>query len=354
MRYRSKRAKLIEKMLEGFRLRRARAGERIASIRVLSAELGVTPVTTMRMLDEMVTTGVLHKEPNRGYYLARSFQAEPRIGCCGAATVLDGKPSQELTNEALKALLEHFRASGCEPVLLDYNELTSGMAEEKLAKLDGLLLKDGCLDAKTIPILQKFAGRIVLFNSNTICTHLPCSQVMTDFRGTITEFISRCDIRQYERVLVISPANSNGLAISQIFEDQFSAAGLDNVDYLTLDTSKETAELVAYKYFTEHKQIDWTRRLVIVLSGNYVTGIVSALPLNGGCPDVLCFDNQEKHHLFNGLSKPYFTAVDRNMPLVFTRALDLLLELVRDSSRENRCVFVPASLVIRKSVRHWR
>lgn len=354
MRYHSKREKLTEKMLEGFRVRKARAGERIASIRVLSAELGVTSVTTIRMLDEMVEAGILYKEANRGYYLARSFQAKPRIGCCGVSTVLNGRPSQDLANEASKVLFEHFRAIGCEPVLLDYNELASGIAEEKLSKLDGLLLKDGCVDARTIPLLQKFAGRIVVFNCNSFCTNLSCSQVMTDFRDTIAEFLSRCDIRQYERVLVISPANPNGIAINQIFEDQFSADGLDKVDYLTLDTSQETAALVAYKYFTEHKKIDWTQRLVIVLSGNYVTGIVSALPLNAGCPDVLCFDNQEKHHLVNGLSEPYFTAVDRNMPLVFTRALDLLLELIRDSSRENRCVFVPATLVIRKSVKHWR
>ncbi|MFA6929376.1 MAG: hypothetical protein WCT05_03540 [Lentisphaeria bacterium] len=354
MRYHSKREKLIEKMLEGFRVRKARAGERIASIRVLSAELGVTSVTTIRMLDEMVETGILLKEANRGYYLAHSFQAKPRIGCCGVSTVVNGKPSQDLANEASKVLFEHFRVIGCEPILLDYNELVSGMAKEKLSDLDGLLLNFNCLDAKTLPILQKFAGRIVVFNYNTLCTNISCSQVMTDFRDTIAEFISRCDIKQYERVLVISPANSNGLAISQIFEDQFCAAQLDKVDYLTLDTLKETAELVAYKYFTEHNKIDWTHHLVIVLSGNYVTGIVAALPLNAGCPDVLCFDNQEKHHLVNGLSEPYFTAVDRNMPLVFTRALDLLLELVHDSSRENHCVFVPATLVIRKSVKYLR
>jgi len=228
------------------------------------------------------------------------------------------------------------------------------MAEEKLSKLDGLLLQSDCVDAKTIPILQKFAGRLVAFNYNALYTNIACSQVMTDFRNTIAEFILRCDLKQYERVLVISPTNVNALTINQIFKSQFCAAGLDTVDYLTLDTSKETAELVAYRYFTENKKIDWTRRLVIPLSGNYVTGIVAALPLNAGCPDVLCFDNQEKHRLFNGLSEPYFTAVDRNMPLVFTRALDLMLELLRDSSRENRCLFVPATLVIRKSVKYWR
>ena len=58
-------------------------GHRMATVRALAAEFGVSPVTVLRALDMLKAEGVLEHFPNRGMFVSRQVSsAQRRLACC--------------------------------------------------------------------------------------------------------------------------------------------------------------------------------------------------------------------------------------------------------------------------------
>ena len=346
---RSKRHELAASLLASLEARQTPVGTRLPTIRRLSAEWNVMPLTVVRVLDELTESGYLRHEANRGYYLAKAFPPRPRIGYLGSLPSPEDHIREWIREEALHSLFDELGKEGLAPELFSYADFVkSGPLPPRLSELNGLLVEGFFYDETVARKLQDFKGAVVVLGESPQTETNPVSHLRTDYRRALNEFFKMRPLSGWRRHVIVRAGHFNAARLSDLIQEYLAQAGLKPAEEIVLEVFSD-AELIAMEWFRQSTR-DWKDTLLFSLSGYFSRGLLAALREKGELPDILSFDNLEARMPLRGEKEAYFTSIDRNMQLVYRRGVHLLRDLIVRQADEVQVIGLHASLVIRKSV----
>lgn len=345
-----KRKTIAEKLLADLSEKNYSHGSRIPSVRKLSAQYGISPLTVSRLLNDMTQCGKLYHQPRKGYFLAEKFPAVPHIGLLGALPQPPGMVQEILQEEAVRSIKDEITRQHLETEFFKYQDFASrSSAPPRLKNLNGMLIQGSYWDEKVWSKLTDFNGHIVIYDYSDTDDLLPVHRIQTNCSKALNEFFKLRPLRSDEHYIIVSATHNNALTLSALIKQHFAMRGFAPPEELRIPYSTNP-EMEAYKCFSE-MQRDWSKTFIFTLSGYFARGIHVALKNKTVMPDILSFDNLEAHNEFADETEGYFTAVERNLPEVYRRAVTLLQELICGEVREIRNIGINAELVIRKSIK---
>lgn len=348
----SKRHTLAETLMRDLADKGFAAGSRIPSVRKLASSWKVSPLTVTRLLNDLVDAGKLSRKANCGYFLAHDFPPEPRIGYLGSLPLTAGGVKEYLHDEALRVIFNAFDRHKVVPEIFSYADFAKRKhPPEKLDSLNGMLIEGTFLDEHTAGKFRDFSAPVVIFDnlSDGKAPSYLCSQVVVDYRKALKTFFDLYKVQRDCKYVIVLGAHGNARIVADLLKSHLAERGIDDVEEIVLK-SGIFAEMDAYSYFRENQR-NWRNSFIFSLSGYYSRGIWSALGKTENMPDVLSFDNLERHVKLHGCDEEYFTAIERNMPKAYQRAVELLVEQITTCADETQIVRINAELVIRKSIK---
>lgn len=346
-----KRKHLREKLMSELAARNAASGSRIPTVRKLAAQWQVSPLTVSRLLNDMTKSGILYRQPHRGYFLAEDFPETPRIGYLGPLPPANGMTFEYIFDESLKALFDEFSRQHITPEIFNYADFISRRrAPVKLEKLNGLLISGGFFDLEVMKKLFDFSGQIVVMDHFFPENTLPSHNVNVDYRRALNSFFKHYPLSTNKKYVIIRAAYSNAEDLSSLIRDYLMQAELPLPEEVVLAGSFN-AEMEAVNYFSSTDR-DWSNTLIFSLSGYYSRGLYRALYGKKVMPDVLSFDNLEDRLLLPGREDKYFTSIERNLHKLHRRGVQLLCDLIRNRTCEIQNIGIEAELIVRKSIKN--
>lgn len=256
-----KRKHLREKLMSELAARNAASGSRIPTVRKLAAQWQVSPLTVSRLLNDMTESGILYRQPHRGYFLAEDFPETPRIGYLGPLPPANGMAFEYIFDESLKALFDEFSRQHITPEIFNYADFISRRrAPVKLEKLNGLLISGGFFDLEVMKKLFDFSGQIVVMDHFFPGNTLPSHNVNVDYRRALNSFFKHYPLSANKKYVIIRAAYSKAEDLSSLIRDYLMQAELPLPEEVVLAGSFN-AEMEAVNYFSSTDR-DWSNTLI--------------------------------------------------------------------------------------------
>lgn len=350
----SKTAEIASRFKQELQSRRLNAGSAVESVRELAAKYQISTVTADRVLKVLVQDDFLYRVPQAGTFIKHDPPVIPMIGY--AAYLPSPESRDAFLPQASRSTLKLFTDAGCEPVLISYHELLDpAAAEAKLAKLNGLFLSVTFIDAKTLPQILKFHGRIVVVGNTFIEERFPCSQVIPDFLASLLELRRKIDFEQYRNFMILTAGHPNARGIEKALHRFFQLMRISEDRIFTQElivSNNSSAELAAFRHFRK-EQNNFQDTLIFSTSDYFSMGIRAAFQeRQANMPDLLSFDNLEEHQPCDSDQEGCFTCIDRELEKTYTEGASLLLKLIRENDYRHHAILIPPHFIIRKSIRH--
>ena len=345
-----KRKQLAVKLMTDLAAKNFRGNNRIPAVRKLASRYGVSPLTISRLLNDLTAAGKLSHEPKKGYFLAEDFPETPRIGLLGALPQPPGMIYEILHDEAVRTLKAEIASRHLDPELFKYQDFAGrNTLPLRLEKLNGLLIQGTYWDEKVWSKLNYFQGHIVIYDYSATDDLLPVHRVQTDYSKVLNDFFHLRPPRHDEQYIIVRASHKNAESVADLLKKHFILHGFPEPEELLVRYTSDP-EMEAYRLFSEMSR-DWKKTFIFALSGYFARGIHEALREEPVMPDILSFDNLEARTGIPGTTESYFTAIERNLPAVYQRAVALIQELVSGRVSEIRNIGINAELVIRKSIK---
>lgn len=350
-----KRGQIVERLQQDIVEKELRSGDRIGSIRQLAMRYHVAPLTISRMLEELIGKDYLYRDRRGCFCLKHDPPQKLYLGYAGIP-IIPGNMNC-LLSDATAKLFAELEKQNAPPQIISYHECCDlALTRRRLADLNGLLVHECFVDKQTVKIWDNLNIPVVRIGQSDLREEFNCSEVVQNLTPALNEFAEYCDWDFYDRIICLRATHGNAI-MDHLHVEKMLKKFKQTHKQQTIDIpcyTHEQAELAAFYDFMERARQDWSKTLIIAGSGYFARGIVRALRQYGELPDILCIDNldgHEKNPLFN---EPYFTAIERNMTEIFQEAASLLCDLVRRRDHKIFYLKVPASLVVRKSIKHTR
>ncbi|MBR7144513.1 MAG: hypothetical protein IKD10_06170 [Lentisphaeria bacterium] len=349
----SKRTEIAQKLQQDIYLKGLLPGDFIGSVRRLAMRYQTTPLTISRMLNEMVIAGELSKDDNGFHRVLKNPLAKPHIGYAGEPLLPSGTLDY-LMQDAVRKLFNELDKLGTPPQIIGYHELRDPeIAQQRLKKINGLILHDSFVDSRTLEVLNNLTIPIVRVGETfPKYLTLSTSEVVQFFEPALNEFARFCDLKSYRRIIIIYIRHWNGIQLARKIKNFLHGKKLsDKVEMLAFPQG-DSMGMLAFYHFQPLQNIDWSDTLIISTSGYSSRGICRAFASADRMPDILSIDNLDKFDKNYPFGEPFLTAIDRNMDRIFRDAAKLIYEQVESGDERKIIIQVPAKLVIRKSIRH--
>ncbi len=356
-----KRTEIAEKLQQDIYLKELQSGDVVGSIRRLAMRYHTTPVTITRLLNELVDNGVLYRDENGCCRVLKNPPAKPHIGYAGEPLLPVGGMDC-LMRDAVKKLFSELEKLGVPPQIIGYHELCDPeIAHQRLKAINGLIVHDSFVDERTSKVFSQLDMPIVrVGQSLPKYSNFSSSEVVQFFDPALNEFARYCDLKSYRRIIIVHTSHWNSIRLVREIRHFLHNCQLDDL-LETIQLAKvswDTAELCAFSYFQQLRDVDWSDTLIISVSGYFARGLCRALADSGELPDILSIDNLDGYERCTFFEEPFLSAIDRRMGNVYRDAAKLIYEQIQSGDERKVIIKVPAKLVIRKSIRHinpeWR
>ncbi len=351
VKYCSKSLLLAQRWRQELLEQRLPAGSRILSVREFATRYSVANATADRVFRILEQDNFIYRVPKSGAFIKKDPVRLPELGFAGPSPAPDS--GSVLYNESFRQFCQLLsQQQRCLRFIAYHELLVPELAAEKLAGLDGLLLVGCFLDAETLPILRRFAGKIVVVGYDQILDELSCSQVIPDFRSGLLELQRTFDLQYYEKFLVVSASHCNALGIRAQVYNFFAEVNIapEKIELLEFATdSNLSAESQSLQYFSQYQK-DLEKTLIITLSDYFSFGIREAFQNQARMPDVCSIDNLEDYLPASKNASKYFTSIDKSTPRIYREALELLLRMLQTNDDRKYVLRIPTKLVPRQSM----
>ena len=238
-------------------------------------------------------------------------------------------------------------------MLISYYELRHPeIVKQKLRNTNGLLIHFCFIDKITLETLWDYSGKIAVIGNAAMENRIFCCQVIPDFTNPLLEFDRFKRFVAYDKILILSASHPNSVAYAKMVRQILERIPVPEkrIEYICLTVSGGIdGYLQTDRYFSQRGDLP-DNTLIMSMSEYFSQAIRAVFSSRGKMPDILNFDNMESYQK-NNANGLFFTSIDRQMGLMYCRALDLLCGQCQNPDEEQTILRIPAKLVIRKSVK---
>ena len=332
-------------------------GDRLPSSAQVLERFGSSPVTCMKAYKILEREGLVDCIQGKGVFLKDdSFKSTvKRVGLLSMEYGGIGIEKEVAFGQFMNSAADELRRSSRAVIRLMKEDLYSPDASSILEDLDALVASVGCIDSKTIPLLEAWGRPVVVLQHEDILPYA-FHQVVPDLRSGYREAVD-CFIKSGTKrlTLVCNPLLTHDYrikcmidAIKEHPDGSQIELGKLRMERLPTDLGRLTGREIGERMLKE----SFPREAIFSPSDFLAFGILDSFLANGLRPGVdfklIGYDNLEGAGM-TPYGEALLSSVDFPRDRIARTAVRMLFDIEKSGEKSTRIVRIPCHLITRKT-----